>query len=73
MPEGRLWYEWRYLDQIRPFIAGPMLVKGILTAEDALLCLEHGAQGLVVSNYGRPPAAAQLAPVSYTHLTLPTN
>lgn len=52
VPEGRLWYEWRYLDQIRPFIAGPMLVKGILTAEDALLCLEHGAQGIIVSNHG---------------------
>ncbi len=52
VPEGRLWYEWRYLDQIRPFITGPMLVKGILTAEDALLCLEHGAQGIIVSNHG---------------------
>ena len=50
--DGRLWYEWRYLDQIRPFITGPMLVKGILTAEDALLCLEHGAQGIIVSNHG---------------------
>jgi 4-hydroxymandelate oxidase len=49
---GRLWYEWSYLDQIRPFINGPMLVKGILTAEDALLCLEHGAQGIIVSNHG---------------------
>ena len=29
-----------------------MLVKGILTAEDALLCLEHGAQGIIVSNHG---------------------
>ena len=47
-----MWYEWRYLDQIRPFITGPMLVKGILTAEDALLCLEHGAQGIIVSNHG---------------------
>jgi len=52
VPETRLWYEWRYLDQIRPFISGPMLVKGILTAEDARLCLEHGAQGIIVSNHG---------------------
>lgn len=50
--DGRLWYEWRYLDQIRPFIRGPMLVKGILTADDARLCLEHGAQGIIVSNHG---------------------
>jgi 4-hydroxymandelate oxidase len=52
VPAGRLWYEWNYLDQIRPLISGPMLVKGILTAEDALLCLEHGAQGIIVSNHG---------------------
>ena len=52
VPETRLWYEWHYLEQIRPFIAGPLLVKGILTAEDARLCLEHGAQGIIVSNHG---------------------
>lgn len=52
VPETRLWYEWRYLEQIRPFIAGPLLVKGVLTAEDARLCLEHGAQGIIVSNHG---------------------
>ncbi len=50
--DGRLWYEWSYLDRIRPFIAGPMLVKGILTGEDARLCIEHGAQGVIVSNHG---------------------
>jgi isopentenyl diphosphate isomerase/L-lactate dehydrogenase-like FMN-dependent dehydrogenase len=50
--DNRLWYEWPYLDQIRPFINGPMLVKGILTAEDARLCIEHGAQGIIVSNHG---------------------
>jgi isopentenyl diphosphate isomerase/L-lactate dehydrogenase-like FMN-dependent dehydrogenase len=52
VPDNRLWYEWTYLDRIRPFISGPMLVKGILTAEDARLCLEHGAQGIIVSNHG---------------------
>lgn len=50
--QGRLWYEWKYLDQIRPFIKGPMLVKGIVTAEDAVLSIEHGADGVVVSNHG---------------------
>ena len=29
-----------------------MLVKGIATAEDALLACEHGAAGVVVSNHG---------------------
>jgi isopentenyl diphosphate isomerase/L-lactate dehydrogenase-like FMN-dependent dehydrogenase len=49
---GRLWYTWEYLDQIRKFIKTPMLVKGIVTAEDAKLCVERGMQGIIVSNHG---------------------
>jgi 4-hydroxymandelate oxidase len=30
----------------------PVIVKGILTPEDALLAAEHGVRGLVVSNHG---------------------
>jgi 4-hydroxymandelate oxidase len=30
----------------------PVVLKGILTAEDALLAVEHGAAGIVVSNHG---------------------
>ena len=49
---GRLWYTWQYLDDIRKLIKVPMLVKGILTAEDARLCVEHGMDGIIVSNHG---------------------
>jgi 4-hydroxymandelate oxidase len=48
----RLWYEWKFFDQIRPFVKVPMLAKGILTAEDAKLALEHGVDGIYVSNHG---------------------
>jgi isopentenyl diphosphate isomerase/L-lactate dehydrogenase-like FMN-dependent dehydrogenase len=50
--EGRLWYEWKFFAEIRPFVKVPMLAKGILTAEDALLCLEHGLDAVFVSNHG---------------------
>jgi 4-hydroxymandelate oxidase len=30
----------------------PMIVKGLLTPEDAVLAAEHGARGIVVSNHG---------------------
>jgi 4-hydroxymandelate oxidase len=50
--ESRMWYEWKLFDQIRPFIKGPMLAKGILTPEDARLCIEHGCDGVYVSNHG---------------------
>ncbi len=50
--DRRLWYTWKYFDQIRDMIKVPMLAKGILTAEDARLCLEHGIDGVYVSNHG---------------------
>jgi len=49
---GRLWYTWQYLDEIRRMLTVPLLVKGILTAEDAALCVEHGVDGIIVSNHG---------------------
>ncbi len=48
----RLWYSWKYLDDIRPFVKGSMVIKGILTAEDARICVEHGFDGIIVSNHG---------------------
>ena len=48
----RLWYTWSYLDEIRKIVKVPLLVKGILTAEDARLCIEHGMDGIIVSNHG---------------------
>lgn len=49
---GRLWYTWEYLDEIRDVVRVPMLIKGILTAEDARLCVERGFDGVIVSNHG---------------------
>jgi 4-hydroxymandelate oxidase len=44
---------WDHLTFIREHAPGlPVLVKGILTAEDAVLAAEHGADGIVVSNHG---------------------
>jgi isopentenyl diphosphate isomerase/L-lactate dehydrogenase-like FMN-dependent dehydrogenase len=52
VPDRRLWYEWSYLDKIRPFIRVPMLIKGVVTAEDAQLSVERGLDGIIVSNHG---------------------
>lgn len=43
---------WQDLDWLRSLSPLPLILKGILTAEDALLALEHGVQGIVVSNHG---------------------
>jgi isopentenyl diphosphate isomerase/L-lactate dehydrogenase-like FMN-dependent dehydrogenase len=50
--EYRLWYDWKFFDQIRPMVKVPLLAKGIVTAEDARMCLEHGLDGVYVSNHG---------------------
>jgi isopentenyl diphosphate isomerase/L-lactate dehydrogenase-like FMN-dependent dehydrogenase len=49
---SRMWQSWDYLDAIHKFIKGPMIVKGILTPEDAELCVQHGADAIIVSNHG---------------------
>ena len=43
---------WDSLDWIRSITTLPLVVKGILTAEDALLALEHGVAAIIVSNHG---------------------
>lgn len=50
--ENRLWYTWEYMEAIRKFIKVPVLMKGIVTTEDALLCVERGWDGIVISNHG---------------------
>jgi isopentenyl diphosphate isomerase/L-lactate dehydrogenase-like FMN-dependent dehydrogenase len=43
---------WRDLERIAAESELPLLVKGVLTSEDARLACEHGAAGIVVSNHG---------------------
>ena len=50
--EGRLWYEWTLLDELRRMAKVPLVVKGIVTGEDARLCLEHGVDAIYLSNHG---------------------
>jgi 4-hydroxymandelate oxidase len=52
VPQNRLWYEWTLFDELRRMVKVPMIAKGILTPEDALLCLEHGLDAIYVSNHG---------------------
>jgi 4-hydroxymandelate oxidase len=44
--------DWSYVDHLRSRFGVPVVVKGVLTAEDAVLAAEHGAAGVVVSNHG---------------------
>ncbi len=43
---------WKEVDWLRSIWKGPLLLKGVLTPEDAQLAMEHGCEGVVVSNHG---------------------
>lgn len=43
---------WETLDRIKELWGGPFMVKGIQTAEDAALAVEHGVDVVWVSNHG---------------------
>lgn len=43
---------WETVDWLRSMTTLPILLKGILTAEDARLAAERGIDGIVVSNHG---------------------
>jgi len=43
---------WDGLEALASSCSVPVLVKGVLTGEDAALAVEHGAAGVIVSNHG---------------------
>jgi 4-hydroxymandelate oxidase len=43
---------WELIAAVRSWSRLPLLIKGILTAEDACRAVEHGLDGIVVSNHG---------------------
>jgi 4-hydroxymandelate oxidase len=43
---------WRDVDWLRTATTLPILLKGIITGDDARLAVEHGVAGIVVSNHG---------------------
>ena len=58
---------WEDLRWIREQWAGPLIIKGVLTAEDARRSIDEGASAIVVSNHGgrqldHVPASLQVLP-----------
>jgi 4-hydroxymandelate oxidase len=43
---------WAFVDKLRKATSAKLFIKGIDTREDALLCVEHGIDGILVSNHG---------------------
>jgi len=60
-------FSWKDMQWIRALWKGPIIIKGILTAEDAKRSLDYGAAAVVVSNHGgrqldSVPASLQILP-----------
>jgi isopentenyl diphosphate isomerase/L-lactate dehydrogenase-like FMN-dependent dehydrogenase len=58
---------WEVIEWLRSITSLPLVLKGIMTAEDARLAVGHGVDGIVVSNHG----GRQLDGVSATIEALP--
>src|SRR5205085_7061841 len=52
VPQADVCVTWESLDWLRSLTSLPIILKGILTGEDALLAVEHEVDGIVVSNHG---------------------
>jgi isopentenyl diphosphate isomerase/L-lactate dehydrogenase-like FMN-dependent dehydrogenase len=50
--EHRSAITWETLDAIKKFAGLPFILKGVATAEDAALAVEHGVSAVYVSNHG---------------------
>jgi 4-hydroxymandelate oxidase len=45
-------FNWRDLEWLRSAAGVPVLLKGVMTPEDGRRSVEHGADGIIVSNHG---------------------
>jgi isopentenyl diphosphate isomerase/L-lactate dehydrogenase-like FMN-dependent dehydrogenase len=43
---------WEFVDRLRKLVTVKLFIKGIETKQDAHLAIEHGVDGIVVSNHG---------------------
>jgi len=43
---------WEFIDRLRAIVKGKLILKGIVTGEDAKEAMRHGVDGIIVSNHG---------------------
>ncbi|MCL0101511.1 alpha-hydroxy-acid oxidizing protein [Dehalococcoidia bacterium] len=58
-----LGHAWDQLGWLAESIDLPLVVKGIMTAEDARLCVDHGAKAVIVSSHGSRQLDTTLATI----------
>lgn len=55
--------DWGHFRMIRDMWPGQLVIKGILDVRDARLAVEHGADGIIVSNHGGRQLDGTVAPL----------
>ncbi len=55
---------WDDVDWLRSLSSMPVIVKGVLAPDDAVLAVEHGASAVMVSNHGGRQLDSVPAPIS---------
>jgi isopentenyl diphosphate isomerase/L-lactate dehydrogenase-like FMN-dependent dehydrogenase len=55
--------EWSAIDRLRQGLRVPVVLKGIMSAEEARTAIGKGIDGIVVSNYGRQAGSGMAAPI----------
>ncbi len=43
---------WDFVERLKSITSMRVILKGIVTSQDAALCLQHGVDGIIVSNHG---------------------
>jgi 4-hydroxymandelate oxidase len=51
-PEGNPHMSWSVVDQVRQASSVPLILKGIMSAQEAQMAVAKGVQGIIVSNHG---------------------
>jgi len=61
--EGRSRFSWPHIDFIRRHWAGKLIIKGILSPEDARAAQDRGADAIVLSNHGGRQLDGAISPL----------
>ena len=62
-PKSKEGMTWDDVARLKEIWDGPMIVKSIMTAKDARLAVDHGADAVVVSNHGGRAMDSSLATI----------
>jgi L-lactate dehydrogenase (cytochrome) len=55
--------DWQHFKRIRAMWKGKLVIKGILDKNDARIALDHGVDGVIVSNHGGRQLDGSIAPL----------